>query len=57
MLAGGDTSDIVMIKEARDIINWQAAGYAAPMTDYIAKDAYDVSGFVGTEVNYAVDGV
>ena len=33
MLSGGDTSDVVMIKEARDIINWQAAGYAAPMTD------------------------
>ncbi|MBP3657620.1 MAG: sugar ABC transporter substrate-binding protein [Clostridia bacterium] len=57
MLSGGDASDVVMIKEARDIINWQAAGYAAPMNDFIAKDAYDVSGFVGTEVNYAVDGV
>ena len=57
MLSGGDTSDVVMIKEARDIINWQAAGYAAPMTDYIAADGFDVSGYVGTEVNYAVDGV
>ena len=57
MLSGGDTSDVVMIKEARDIINWQAAGYAAPMTDYIAADNFDVAGYVGTEVNYAVDGV
>ena len=57
MLSGGDTSDVVMIKEARDIINWQAAGYAAPMSDYIAADAYDLAGYVGTEVNYAVDGV
>ncbi|MBR4039740.1 MAG: sugar ABC transporter substrate-binding protein [Clostridia bacterium] len=57
MLSGGDTSDVVMIKEARDIINWQAAGYAAPMTDFIAADGFDVSGYVGTEVNYAVDGV
>ena len=57
MLSGGDTSDVVMIKEARDIINWQAAGYAAPLSDYIAADAFDVSGYVGTEVNYAVDGV
>jgi len=57
MLSGGDTSDVVMIKEARDIINWQAAGYAAPMTDYIAADSFDLSGYVGTEANYAVDGV
>lgn len=57
MLSGGDTSDVVMIKEARDIINWQAAGYAAPLSDYMAADAFDVSGYVGTEVNYAVDGV
>lgn len=57
MLSGGDTSDVVMIKEARDIINWQAAGYAASLSDYIAADAFDVSGYVGTEVNYAVDGV
>ena len=57
MLSGGDTSDVVMIKEARDIINWQAAGYAAPMNDYIAADSFDLAGYVGTEVNYAVDGV
>ena len=57
MLSGGDASDVVMIKEARDIINWQAAGYAAPMSDYIAADAYDLAGYVGTEANYAVDGV
>jgi len=57
MLSGGDTSDVVMIKEARDIINWQAAGYAAPMSDYIAADKFDLAGYVGTEVNYAVDGV
>ena len=57
MLSGGDTSDVVMIKEARDIINWQAAGYAAPMSDYIAADNFDLAGYVGTEANYAVDGV
>ena len=44
MLSGGDTSDVVMIKEARDIINWQAAGYAAPMSDYIAADNFDLAG-------------
>ncbi len=56
MLSGGDTSDVVMIKEIRDIVNWSAAGYAAPLNDYMTKDAYDVSGFVGMEANYAIDG-
>ena len=55
MLSGGDTSDVVMIKEIDQVINWQAQGFAAPLTDYIAD--YDFSGFVGTEKNYAVDGV
>ena len=56
MLSGGDTSDVVMIKEIDQVINWQAQGFAAPLNDYIAK-GYDMSGFVGTEKNYAVDGV
>jgi len=56
MLEGGDTSDVFMIKEIDNLINWQAQGFAAPLADYIAK-GYDLSGFVGTEVNYAVDGV
>ena len=56
MLEGGDTSDVYMIKEIDNLINWQAQGFAAPLADYIAK-GYDMSGFVGTEVNYAVDGV
>ncbi len=56
MLSGGDTSDVVMIKEVDQVINWQAQGFAAPLNDYIAK-GYDMSGFVGTEKNYAVDGV
>jgi multiple sugar transport system substrate-binding protein len=56
MLEGGDTSDVFMIKEIDNLINWQAQGFAAPLADYIAK-GYDMSGFVGTEVNYAVDGV
>ena len=56
MLEGGDTSDVFMIKEIDNLINWQAQGFAAPLADYIAA-GYDMSGFVGTEVNYAVDGV
>ncbi len=56
MLEGGDTSDVFIIKEIDNLINWQAQGFAAPLADYIAK-GYDLSGFVGTEVNYAVDGI
>ena len=55
MLSGGDTSDVVMIKELPQMATWQSQGFAAPLTDYI--DGYDMSGFVGTEKNYAVDGV
>ena len=55
MLSGGDTSDVIMLKEIDQVFNWQAQGFAEPLTDYI-KD-YDMSGFVGTEKNYAIDGV
>ena len=55
MLSGGDKSDVVMIKEVDQVINWQAQGFASSLADYV-KD-YDMSGFKGTEVNYAVDGV
>ena len=53
MLEGGDTSDVFMIKEIDNLINWQAQGFAAPLD----TTGYDMSGFVGTEKNYAVDGV
>ncbi len=56
MLAGKDTSDIFMVKEITDLINWAEAGYEEPLNAYIEKDAYDLSGFVGMEANYAVDG-
>lgn len=56
MLSGGDTSDVVMIKEIRDIVNWSEAGYAAPLNEYMTSSNYDVSGFVGMEANYAFDG-
>jgi len=57
MLEGKDTSDVYMIKEIDDLIKWQAQGFTAPLQDYITASNYDLSGFVGTEVNYAVDGV
>ena len=53
MLEGGDKSDVYMIKEIDNLINWQAQGFAAPLD----TADYDMSGFRGTEVNYAVDGV
>lgn len=56
MLSGNDTSDVFMVKEVSDIVNWSAQGFAEPLTPYIEKDAYDVSGFVGMEANYAFDG-
>lgn len=56
MLAGGDSSDIYMVKEVMDVLKWQEAGYAEPLTDYIANANYDLSGFAGMESNYAVDG-
>ena len=56
MLAGGDTSDLFMVKQNINIMNWAQQGFAEPLTDYIAKDNYDLSGFVGMEPNYALDG-
>ena len=56
MLEGGDTSDVFMIKEIDDLIKWQAQGFAEPLNAYVTKTNYDLSGFVGTEKNYSVDG-
>ena len=56
MLEGNDTSDVFMVKEIDDIIKWQAQGFAEPLNAYVEKSGYDLSGFVGTEQNYAVDG-
>ncbi len=56
MLAGGDASDIYMVKELPHLLDWQAAGYAEPLNSYIEASGYDLSGFAGIESNYAVDG-
>ena len=56
MLSGNDTSDVFMVKEISDIVNWQAQGFAEPLTPFIEKDNYDLSGFVGMEANYAFEG-
>ena len=56
MLAGGDTSDIYMVKDIPALLNWYDAGYAENLNDYIAGASYDLSGFVGMEANYCVNG-
>ena len=56
MLSGGDTSDLFMVKQNINIMNWAQQGFAEPLTDYIAKNNYDLSGFVGMDPNYALDG-
>jgi len=56
MLAGGDASDIYMVKDIPALLNWYEAGYTENLNDYIAKASYDLSGFVGMEVNYAQNG-
>ncbi|MBR6029675.1 MAG: sugar ABC transporter substrate-binding protein [Clostridia bacterium] len=56
MLEGNDKSDVYMIKEIDNLINWQKQGFAAPLNAYVEATNYDLSGFVGTEVNYSVDG-
>ncbi len=56
MLEGNDTSDVFMIKELDDLIKWQSQGFAEPLNAYVSATNYDLSGFVGTERNYSVDG-
>lgn len=57
MLSGNDTSDVFMVKEISDIVNWKAQGFAEPLDGYMEKSEYDVSGFVGMEANYNLDGL
>lgn len=56
MLAANDTTDIFMVKEVLDLLNWNDAGYVENLNDYIASSSYDLSGFVGMDANYAIDG-
>ena len=34
MLSGGDTSDLFMVKQNINIMNWAQQGFAEPLTDY-----------------------
>ena len=51
-----DTSDIYMVKDIPALLNWYEAGYAEDLTPYITASEYDLSGFVGMEVNYNAGG-
>ena len=55
MLAGGDTSDIFMVKGVPDLLNWDNAGYAEHLNPYMEKDNYDLSGFVGMDSGYRLN--
>lgn len=63
MLAGGDTTDVFIIKELSDMQNWVREGYLVNLNDRIAADSYDMSKYagmadcyknVGTEDQYAL---
>ena len=57
-LAGGDTSDVYMIKEIAHVQQWSDQGFLASLDDLIAADELDLSGFVGMEANLrASDGL
>lgn len=56
MLAGGDTSDIYMVKDIPALQNWYDAGYTENLNDYMTAANYDVSGYVGMDVYYTIDG-
>ncbi len=51
-LAGGDTTDVLDVKEVRDLQNWIAQGYVESLEGYIAADGYDLAPFVGMEKYY-----
>lgn len=55
-LFGGDTTDVIMVKGDSDLMKWKEKGYVQSLDAYIAKDSYDLSGLVGTEINYNIDG-
>lgn len=56
MLSGGDISDVIMVKGDSDLLTWKEQGFAASLDQYIADSSYDLSGLVGTEANYNIDG-
>ena len=56
MLAGGDTTDVLHVKELSDLQNWIAQGYVESLDSYIAADSFDLTGMTGLETYYMGNG-
>lgn len=52
MLAGGDTVDVVDIKELSNMETWSEAGFLEPLDDYVAASSYDMDHYVGMDACY-----
>ncbi len=52
MLSGGDTVDVVDIKELSNMETWSASGFIEPLDDLIAASSYDMSHYVGMDKCY-----
>ena len=52
MLAGGDTVDIVDLKELSNMETWSEAGFIMPLDEMIAADGYDMGNYVGMDKCY-----
>ena len=56
MLASDDTSDIFMVKDVPGLLAWYESGKIEPLDEYIAASNFDLSGYVGMDVNYTANG-
>lgn len=52
MLSGGDTVDVVDLKELSNMETWSAAGLIAPLDEMIAAGNYDLTKYAGTDKCY-----
>ncbi|MDR1570329.1 MAG: sugar ABC transporter substrate-binding protein [Oscillospiraceae bacterium] len=52
MLAGGDSVDVVHVKELSDAANWSEQGYILGLDDKIAETGYDLSHYAGMSECY-----
>lgn len=53
MLAGGDTTDVFIVKELSDMQNWAKEGFIVDLNDKIASTSYDMSKYAGMDACYA----
>ncbi len=56
MLAGGDTTDLYIVKELSDAQNWAKEGFIVKMNDKIAADSLDMSKYAGMDACYQLAG-